>query len=167
MQSRAVPAPRQETSAANNRKQYESGEGAGIQDTVSSTNVSYITSKSMTPRGNKYILIVDDDDDIRLALAEVLEDEGYQVKTAANGSEALAVLRSSESPCMILLDLMMPVMDGWTFREHQLKDAALAEIPVYVISAAGNVAGAPVPKERFIPKPIMLDHLLSLVETAC
>jgi len=121
----------------------------------------------MTPRGNKYILIVDDDDDIRLALAEVLEDEGYQVKTAANGNEALALLRSSESPCMILLDLMMPVMDGWAFREHQLKDPALADIPVYVISAAGNVAGAPVPKDRFIPKPIMLDHLLSLVEEAC
>jgi len=121
----------------------------------------------MTPRGSRYILIVDDDDDIRLALAEVLEDEGYQVKTAANGSEALTLLRSSETPCMILLDLMMPVMDGWTFREQQLKDPALAEIPVYVISAAGNVAGAPVTQDRFIPKPIMLDHLLSLVDTVC
>ena len=115
----------------------------------------------------EYILIVDDDEDIRLALAEALEDEGYQVRTAANGKEALALLRSSPPPCLILLDLMMPVMNGWEFREQQLGDPALAEIPVYVISAAGNVAGAPVPKDRFIAKPIMLEHLLNLVEQAC
>lgn len=121
----------------------------------------------MTLHGRQYILIVDDDDDIRLALAEVLEDEGYQVRTAANGSEALDLLRTSPNPCMIFLDLMMPVMDGWTFREHQLNDPVLAEIPLYVISAAGNIAGAPVPKDRFISKPIMLDHLLSLVADVC
>jgi CheY-like chemotaxis protein len=114
------------------------------------------------------ILVVDDDPDIRESLREVLEDEGYAVTCVSNGREALDHLQKTAArPCVILLDLMMPVMDGWTFREHQLKDPALAEIPVYVISAAGNVAGAPVAKDRFIPKPIMLDHLLSLVESEC
>jgi CheY-like chemotaxis protein len=119
----------------------------------------------MAERG--YILVVDDDDDIRTALAEVLRDEGHEVRCAANGREALALLRSSAPPCLVLLDLMMPVMNGWEFREQQLADPALAEIPVFVISAAGNVAEAPVPADQFIPKPIKIDHLLTVVADRC
>ena len=65
------------------------------------------------------ILIVDDDPDIRDSLKEVLEDEGYEVNGVANGREALDYLRKSPRPCVILLDLMMPVMDGWQFRKEQ------------------------------------------------
>src|SRR5579862_4602951 len=65
------------------------------------------------------ILIVDDDPDIRDSLKEVLEDEGYEVNGVANGREALDYLRKSPRPCVILLDLMMPVMDGWQFRREQ------------------------------------------------
>ena len=76
------------------------------------------------------ILVVDDDPDIRDSLREVLEDEGYGTSCVANGREALDFLRSGKRPCVILLDLMMPVMDGWQFLEEQKRDPALAAIPV-------------------------------------
>jgi CheY-like chemotaxis protein len=116
----------------------------------------------------KSVLIVDDDDDIRETITVVLEDEGYSVASAANGEEALQYLRAdaTELPQLILLDLMMPVMDGIEFRAEQQKDPALATIPVVVITASGNA------KERaktmrvtaMIQKPIALDTLLATIE---
>ena len=89
---------------------------------------------------SSFILVVDDDHDIRDSLVELLEDHGYQAVGAANGVEALGVLRTTpEPPCLILLDLMMPVMDGRQFREQQVKNPAWLQIPVIVISAYGNV----------------------------
>jgi CheY-like chemotaxis protein len=121
----------------------------------------------MTQAMADYILVVDDDEGIRDALSEALQDEGHQVRCATNGNEALALLRSSPAPCLILLDLMMPVMNGWEFRQHQLIDPALSEIPVVVISAAGNLNTAPVPRDRCIPKPITLERLLTVIEQNC
>src|SRR5919206_1695644 len=80
------------------------------------------------------VLVVEDDFAIRETLRELLEDEGYRVAWAANGKEALARLHE-RAPRVILLDLMMPVMDGWEFRVAQQRDPALASIPVVVISA--------------------------------
>src|ERR1044071_1184503 len=76
------------------------------------------------------ILVVEDDSAIREVLTDVLESEGYQVLNAANGREAIQLLRSSTLPCLILLDLMMPVMNGWQFRDEQRQDPLLAPVPV-------------------------------------
>ena len=115
------------------------------------------------------ILIVDDDDDIRDALTMILEDEGYKVVGAINGVEALKYLRSSGPPCLILLDLMMPVMDGWVFRSTQMQDPALASIPVIVISAFSNVPRltATLDVVDYLQKPIDLDILIATVKRFC
>jgi CheY-like chemotaxis protein len=82
------------------------------------------------------ILIVEDDAPIREMLVEILEDEGYPVQGASNGQEAFAALRTIPTlPKLVLLDLMMPVMDGWTFRQKQLQDPLLRGIPIIVLSA--------------------------------
>lgn len=81
------------------------------------------------------ILVVDDDPDLREVLRNVLEDEWHRVEVARNGHEALQVLRQADSTQLILLDLMMPTMDGLAFRRAQLADAALADIPVVLLSA--------------------------------
>jgi|KBSMisStandDraft_5_1062788.scaffolds.fasta_scaffold146945_2 CheY-like chemotaxis protein len=84
------------------------------------------------------ILIVDDDNDVRSALSELLEEEGFSVEGAPNGREALARLRGGTvHPAVILLDLMMPGMDGWDFRSEQMRDPRLAAVPVVVVSASG------------------------------
>ena len=83
------------------------------------------------------VLIVDDDRAILSGLSELLEGEGYAVATATDGLEALAQLRAGLRPCVILLDLMMPVMDGWDFRYEQLKDPDLKDLPIVVVTAAG------------------------------
>jgi CheY-like chemotaxis protein len=82
------------------------------------------------------VMVVEDDADTRELIAEVLRDEGYSVVTAANGAEALAALRSDVPlPSLIVLDLMMPVMNGWKFLDERLSDATLSRIPVLVLSA--------------------------------
>ena len=115
------------------------------------------------------ILVVDDDRDIRDSLIETLEDHGYRAAGAANGIEALAVLRASpERPCLILLDLMMPVMDGQEFREEQLKNPVWAEIPVIVISAYGDVeAQARTLSAEYMRKPLGLRPLIDVVRRHC
>src|SRR6476620_2244355 len=82
------------------------------------------------------ILVVEDDEMTRESMVELLRESGYTVDAAVNGAEALAHLRTHPHPCVILLDLMMPVMTGQEFRREQLKDSALAAIPVIVVSAA-------------------------------
>lgn len=119
----------------------------------------------MSSPPNKTILVVDDDIDLRETLGEVLVDEGYRVELAGNGLEALESLRGGLSPSLILLDLMMPVMDGWQFRAEQRRDEALAEIPVVIVSASGNWHEQ---EERLeaecVRKPIDFDRLLALIQ---
>lgn len=81
------------------------------------------------------VLIVDDDAAMREALCDTLELQGHQTNMVANGREALEHLGRFAPPCLILLDLMMPLMNGWEFREAQLKDPQISGIPVVVISA--------------------------------
>src|SRR6476646_6367807 len=94
-----------------------------------STSVKNLYNTAMAP---KPILIVDDDKDVRSALAELLEGEGYAVAGAHNGHEALQLMRAGLHPAVILLDLMMPVMDGWDFRSEQQRDPAFAGVPVVI-----------------------------------
>ena len=116
------------------------------------------------------ILVVDDDTDVRGAISELLESDGYRVVAAANGRDALAELRKGVQPCVILLDLMMPVMDGWDFRAAQLRDPDLRGIPVIVITAAGFSADSIKSQLHgvdFLPKPLGDTELLAAVERAC
>ena len=83
----------------------------------------------------KSILVVDDDADIRHSLTEILVDEGYAALTAGNGSEALSLIRANHPPSLIVLDLMMPIMDGYEFLAEQQRDGELAHIPVVVVTA--------------------------------
>jgi|SRR5882724_11143899 len=118
------------------------------------------------------ILIVDDDSDLRNMLRLALETEGYQASCAANGREALTLLRGSEGrPCLVLLDIMMPVMNGWDVLEHIVRDRGLRDIPVVVMS--GHLRDR---RERdrasrspgmFLQKPISLKKLLSVVGQFC
>jgi DNA-binding response OmpR family regulator len=110
------------------------------------------------------VLVVDDDPMLRDILVTALKDEGYAVRTARNGREALAVLEAWR-PNLILLDLMMPDMDGWSFRARQLTLDGHAEIPVIVLSAGPNLRfGVDVLRATaIIPKPFDLDLLLAAV----
>lgn len=111
------------------------------------------------------ILVVEDDFDIRDTLAQILEAEGYDVAGAANGAEALDVLARQTPPALILLDLMMPVMNGWQFRAEQLKDPELASIPVVIISADSGVGqkAQAIGAADSLKKPVPLETLLSVV----
>jgi CheY-like chemotaxis protein len=115
------------------------------------------------------ILIVEDDSDLREALSAVLRDEGYTVAMAADGREALDCLRRQSPPSLILLDLTMPVMNGWQFRAEQRQDPALSGIPVVVLSAGDRLAEQMVPLgiTDYVRKPIELKQLLRLIERHC
>ncbi len=116
------------------------------------------------------VLVVDDDPDIRETVIEVLEENGHSAVGACNGLEALERLRSAEElPRLILLDLMMPMMDGHAFRAEQLKDPALSPIPVIVISAFldGAERTAELAAAGHLSKPVRLDELISLIDRFC
>jgi CheY-like chemotaxis protein len=121
----------------------------------------------MADERTKRVLLVDDDPDIRESLAELLEYEGYAVVRAANGAQALARLRQPPLPCVILLDLMMPVMDGFEFREVQKRTPELADIPVVVITAGGRVDRASIDVEECLAKPLQMPRLLAALARHC
>ena len=114
------------------------------------------------------ILVIDDDDDIRAVLAMVLDEAGFRVVTAANGREALEHLREDPQPDVILLDLMMPEMDGYQFRAEQQRDPALRAIPTLIVTA-GTVTprveelGA----EAILRKPVSLRRLVDTIRRFC
>lgn len=115
------------------------------------------------------ILVVEDDDDVREITIELLESLGYAALPARHGKEALDQLHAGLRPCVILLDLMMPVMDGWTFCEELQKDEALAVIPVVVASAASDQQprNACLHAVGYFTKPIDLNELLAAVRRHC
>jgi CheY-like chemotaxis protein len=123
-----------------------------------------------TAHCHRLVLVVDDDDDIRDTIAELLADEGYVVRTAVDGNEALDVLRTSEArlPCVILLDLMMPRMSGTAFCAAQSADPDIAAIPVVLISAHANLsAKAATLGHPYVSKPLRVEQLLEVVERHC
>jgi DNA-binding response OmpR family regulator len=113
------------------------------------------------------VLIVEDDTDVREFMEILLRAHGFETMTAANGREALERMRVRR-PCLVLLDLMMPVMDGWQFRTQQLREPALAEVPVVCVTAVADEAGL---IERLqapcLRKPVDFQALLAAVEGAC
>jgi CheY-like chemotaxis protein len=112
------------------------------------------------------VLIVDDDRAIREMLTETLDDAGYRVLSAENGRQALALLAEAPTlPAVILLDLMMPVMNGWEFLAQQQADARIAAIPVIVLSARPNLQheAYTISVEEFLQKPIDILELLSII----
>lgn len=115
---------------------------------------------------DRFVMVVEDDRDVREAITWVLEDAGYRVVAAENGSVALGLLRDGASrPSAIILDLMMPVMDGWQFRAAQLNDPAIATIPVICLTAHPDAERAsPELRPRvWMRKPPDLDNLLAAI----
>ena len=114
------------------------------------------------------LMLVEDDDDIRETFADVLRECGYEVSEAQNGRHALELLGSGPRPALILLDAMMPVMDGRSFREAQLKNAAIASIPVVLMSAGNNAHElvADLSFQAILRKPLGLDALLAAIRAA-
>jgi CheY-like chemotaxis protein len=118
---------------------------------------------------DKRLLLIDDDIASREMLSLVLASEGYRVATAANGAEGLNRLHDSDRPCLILLDLNMPVMDGPTFCERRRGEQQLTGIPVVVMSSAGDVAekAAALGASHYLQKPVDTGELLDTVRHCC
>jgi CheY-like chemotaxis protein len=113
------------------------------------------------------VLIVEDDAAIRTALQLALEVEGYQVQTASNGKEALELLPQIDTPCLILLDLMMPIMNGWEFASAIRKDMVLGPIPVALVTAYSEEASGFQGAQALIKKPVDLELLYQVVRKFC
>ena len=115
--------------------------------------------------GNRPILLVEDDLDVREALSDTLEDQGFEVVTAENGLDALRLLgQMAVHPSVILLDLMMPIMDGYGFLAARKCDPTLASIPVAIITAGHGVDRARLgDSPPVVAKPIRIPYLLSVL----
>ena len=113
------------------------------------------------------VLIVEDDADLREMMAQLLSLEGFQTSTVSNGREALQYLAGGDKPEVILLDLMMPVMDGWEFRRKQQSDPDLSGVPVIVLSAIDQTRAADLHAQAFLKKPLDFDRLVRLVRQYC
>ena len=115
------------------------------------------------------VLVVEDDADCRDAVGVMLEAAGYDVVGAENGKVALDRLRDTARPCVIVLDLMMPVMDGWRFRAEQLRDDALATLPVVIMSGAAQVdeRAQQLGVQDYIAKPVEPEQLLNMLSRYC
>ena len=117
---------------------------------------------------SSHILVVEDDDAIRALVGEVLRDDGYRVREASNGLEALDRMRE-EQPDLIVLDLMMPVMDGWTFVEECKRMQWCGQVPIIITSASHDLPRtaerlASVGVRTCLAKPFDLEGLLALVQ---
>ncbi|TMB16180.1 MAG: response regulator [Deltaproteobacteria bacterium] len=141
------------------------GEGKGPSGAPETLLTTTNRPSPMRRTESQPILVVEDDEDLRHAMLELLRGFGRGAIGAANGQQALGILRRGIEPCVILLDLMMPGMDGWTFRREQMRDRRLSRIPVIVVSAdsdplrGGSLLGADV-----LSKPLNFDRLLALLE---
>ncbi len=116
------------------------------------------------------IFIVEDDVDVRETLAEVLTEEGYKTHTFSEGRAALDHLRAGGPyPALILLDLMMPNMDGWEFRAEQRRSTDINKVPTVILSADGNVEEnmASLQADGYLRKPVHIQRLLETVEHFC
>ena len=113
------------------------------------------------------VLIVEDDADLREMMAQLLQLEGFDAHSVANGREALEYLKEGAPPQLILLDMMMPVMDGWEFRREQQLSPKLADVPVIVLSALDQTRVGEIGAVAFLKKPLDFDRLLDLVRRYC
>src|SRR5215510_6012680 len=113
--------------------------------------------------GGRRLLLVEDDGELRSSLSELLLSDGYDVVEASNGLEALDFLRKAPPPDLILLDLMMPVKDGWQFRVEQKRDPTIASIPVVAFSADATPKAAAIDAEAYLKKPVDYDTLVDTI----
>ena len=116
------------------------------------------------------ILLIEDDEDIRDVVADILEQNGYRVERAGDGADALLKLRAAaQPPKVIFLDLLMPMMDGATFRAEQLRDPRLAAIPVVVMSALadGPTRSRSLHPAEYLGKPIHAHELVAMARKMC
>jgi CheY-like chemotaxis protein len=130
-----------------------------------------LTETSQLPADTRLaplVLIVEDDREQRETLCAMLDLEGFGHVEAANGREALEYLNESQAPCLVLLDLEMPVMNGWEFRVNQLADERLSRIPVVVVTAnrkrlKNDLSGV----EGFLSKPLNFEKLVTVLDRVC
>jgi len=108
------------------------------------------------------VLVVEDDLDVRASFVEVLEEEGYAVAQAKDGREAEAYLRDNPPPAAIVLDLMMPRLDGWAVASL-MRQGRLPQAPIVVVTAATDHWGYPAPPNRVLKKPVSLTELLRVI----
>lgn len=122
----------------------------------------------MDSKNSKPVLLVEDSPDLQALIIEFLEGEGCNIVYASNGQQALEMLKSmQELPALILLDLMMPVMDGHVFRQEQAKNSRIANIPVIIMTADGHIESKTIKlgAQGFIKKPIDdVENLLDVVK---
>jgi CheY-like chemotaxis protein len=111
------------------------------------------------------VLIVEDEEDLREMMREALESRGYSVVTAEEGQDALQKIDAIENLCLVLLDLLMPGMNGWDFFEKMRERPELAAVPVIIHSSASN--RAPTGVTRVLQKPIPFERLISVVSEYC
>jgi CheY-like chemotaxis protein len=118
---------------------------------------------------NDIVIVLEDDAEIRDSIVEVLLEDGFEARGFTNGAEALDYLRSGGAASMILLDVMMPIMDGVEFRRKIEEDPSLAAIPVVLLTAAGDAQrrAAAMRVSGGLNKPVRIDALLSIVESHC
>ena len=120
-----------------------------------------------TPNNCSSILIVEDEDSIRQTLCDVFELKGFAVYSASNGEEGITELRKMpKKPCVVLLDLMMPVKNGWNFLDVQRNDPALSDIPVIICSAYEESAKS-IHCDAYVAKPLQLATLFAAIEKFC
>jgi len=115
------------------------------------------------------VLVVEDDDELRDVVLVMLELHGYRAVAAANGDEAMALLRAGLRPCVIVFDLIMPGRNGWEFRAELLADPALASIPTIAVSGAvqGESVRSALRVTAFLSKPLDLDKLVASLGEHC
>jgi CheY-like chemotaxis protein len=116
-------------------------------------------------QANHTVLVVEDEEELRDSIRDLLEDTGYIVVTACDGQEALDALAGVEYPCVVLLDLLMPRMNGWDFFAALRARPNLAAVPVVVYSSAPD--SAPQGVTRVLSKPLQPERLLSVVREYC
>ena len=136
--------------------------GTPVEDVLSAES----TTEEARTSSREIVLVVDDDRDLRQALSELIRDEGLDVATASNGREALDLLTAGLRPIAILLDMMMPIMDGAAFRRAQLTMADVGSIPVAVMSASGarrEAIAAAFGDVEYLPKPMTGASILSFL----
>jgi CheY-like chemotaxis protein len=114
------------------------------------------------------VLIVEDDEVIRETLAQILQDHSYHVTTAQHGRDALEKMASMPCPCLLLMDLMMPIMNGWELLTELRRDERWSRLPVIILSAGGEANDLlQDPYVRFLKKPLRMASLLEAVRTSC
>ena len=120
---------------------------------------------------NNYVMIVEDDPGVREGLVDVIAGEGYEVESYPDGRIALDRLATGDAlPCVIVLDFLMPGMDGWMFLRERAKDPRLQKIPVLGMSASPHLVdqkGSPAGVEEFLRKPFKVETILSSIKRHC